>query len=92
VVGVAGMMTIFLILFNDLVRAVLGFLNAIAISLYATNARKAFGKGAAVWYIVMQCGQFHVPYYASRPLPNMFAFGLSRFALFSCEMLWGLRC
>jgi alpha-1,6-mannosyltransferase len=59
------------------VRTVLGFFNALSLSYFARNARKAFGNNAAVWYILLQASQFHIIYYASRPLPNMFAFGLS---------------
>jgi len=39
--------------------------------------QKAFGKPARFWFIILQASQFHVIYYASRTLPNMFAFALS---------------
>ena len=59
-----------------LVRAVLGFVNALALTNYAHGVRRAFGKTTALWYIAIQASQFHIFYYASRTLPNMFAFGI----------------
>ena len=37
-----------------------------------------FGTGAGIWYALFQAGQFHVIYYASRTLPNMYAFAFSK--------------
>ena len=37
--------------------------------------------GAARWYLLLQASQFHVLFYASRTLPNMFVFGLSTSSL-----------
>jgi alpha-1,6-mannosyltransferase len=59
------------------VRAVLGCFNAAALLLFARNLRTTFGPGVARWFLLLQAGQFHVLFYASRTLPNMFAFGLS---------------
>ncbi|EEP75775.1 conserved hypothetical protein [Uncinocarpus reesii 1704] len=59
-----------------LVRGILGAFNAVALMFYARAVRRAFGKEAGVWYILLQASQFHVIYYASRTLPNMFAFGI----------------
>ncbi|KAJ5295983.1 hypothetical protein PENANT_c001G06931 [Penicillium antarcticum] len=75
------------ILLNDainqqlLARGILGLLNATAIAYYATGLRHTFGKTVAIWYILLQTSQFHLIYYASRPLSNMFAFPLTTAAL-----------
>ncbi|KAI9053658.1 hypothetical protein LZ554_002612 [Drepanopeziza brunnea f. sp. 'monogermtubi'] len=62
------------------VRAVLGFYNAAAMYKYSSGLSTAFGGNVGRWYIVLQASQFHVMFYASRTLPNMFAFGLTTFA------------
>ncbi|SLM40083.1 GPI mannosyltransferase [Lasallia pustulata] len=64
-----------------LVRAILGLYNAFCILSFRNGMVKAFGRTAANWYIVFQASQFHVMYYASRTLPNFYAFGLSTLAL-----------
>lgn len=61
-----------------IVRGVLGLLNAFALLRYKDGLDKAFGTAVGRWYILLQASQFHVMYYASRTLPNMFAFGLSK--------------
>lgn len=58
------------------VRAVLGLFNAFALIFYKRCLGKAYGNGVARWYAALQASQFHVIYYASRTLPNSFAFGL----------------
>jgi alpha-1,6-mannosyltransferase len=60
-----------------IVRAVLGLLNAIALVRFKSRLDEAFGKNVGRWYILLQAAQFHVIFYASRTLPNMFALGLS---------------
>ncbi|KAL5340798.1 Alg9-like mannosyltransferase family-domain-containing protein [Aspergillus crustosus] len=62
-------------------RAILGLLNAFSILYFARALRRASGKAAAVWYLLFQASQFHVIYYASRTLSNIFAFGMTNFAL-----------
>lgn len=56
-----------------LVRGVLGLMNAAALIALGRGVQKAWGKSAGVWFAVLVAGQFHVVYYASRTLPNMFA-------------------
>ncbi|RMZ81234.1 hypothetical protein DV737_g2665, partial [Chaetothyriales sp. CBS 132003] len=63
------------------VRAILGLLNAAALLYYAFGVRRAFGKSTAAWFLFLLASQFHIFYYASRTLPNMFAFAFSTTAL-----------
>ncbi|KAK5037469.1 Dol-P-Man:Man(7)GlcNAc(2)-PP-Dol alpha-1,6-mannosyltransferase [Exophiala sideris] len=60
-----------------LVRGVLGLLNGAALISYASGVRQAYGITAANWYTALQASQFHLTYYSSRTLPNMFAFGIT---------------
>ncbi|KAM0514662.1 hypothetical protein ACHAPE_006658 [Trichoderma viride] len=62
------------------VRAVLGGFNAVCLVVFGAAVREAFGRGAARWWVVMSVTQFHVVFYLSRTLPNMFAFGLTTLA------------
>jgi alpha-1,6-mannosyltransferase len=61
-----------------IVRGVLGLVNAAALMVFAASVRRAFGNGTARWYLLLQASQFHILFYASRTLPNMFAFPLSK--------------
>jgi alpha-1,6-mannosyltransferase len=60
------------------VRAVLGLLNSYALLSFKDGLTRAYGRNVGIWYFWLQASQFHVIYYASRTLPNMFAFGLSK--------------
>ncbi|KAI1437643.1 glycosyltransferase family 22 protein [Xylaria sp. CBS 124048] len=63
-----------------IVRAILGLFNSVALLIFKSNIERAFGKSTARWYALLQASQFHVLFYASRPLPNMFAFPLTTLA------------
>lgn len=52
-------------------------MNAGALAWFARSVERAYGPITALWYVVLQGSQFHLWYYASRTLPNMFAFFLS---------------
>lgn len=60
-----------------IVRALLGLANSAALIIFKNNLERAFGRSTARWYALLQVSQFHILFYASRPLPNMFAFPLS---------------
>ncbi|EKV07142.1 Alpha-1,6-mannosyltransferase subunit (Ecm39), putative [Penicillium digitatum] len=64
-----------------LARAILGLINASSLAVYARGLRRSFGQPAAIWYILFQASQFHLMFYASRPLSNMFAFGITTLAM-----------
>ncbi|KAL1893787.1 Dol-P-Man:Man(7)GlcNAc(2)-PP-Dol alpha-1,6-mannosyltransferase [Sporothrix stenoceras] len=62
------------------VRGVLGLANAGAMVSLSRSLGAACGQSAGRWYLVLQASQFHVLFYASRTLPNMFAFFLTTWA------------
>jgi alpha-1,6-mannosyltransferase len=63
------------------VRGVLGLVNALSLISFRNAVSHTFGSTAATWYMILQTSQFHVMYYASRTLPNMFAFALSEVSM-----------
>ncbi|PHH61558.1 hypothetical protein CDD82_2134 [Ophiocordyceps australis] len=65
------------------VRALLAAANAASLVLLRRTLLHAAGAPAATWWALLMLGQFHVWYYLSRTLPNMFAFGLTTTA-FAC--------
>ncbi|ERS99829.1 hypothetical protein HMPREF1624_03194 [Sporothrix schenckii ATCC 58251] len=62
------------------VRGVLGLANAAAMVALSRSLGAACGPSAARWYVLLQASQFHVLFYASRTLPNTFAFFLTTYA------------
>jgi len=72
------------------VRGVLGLVNVACLLGLNDAVRKSFGRTAGTWFILFQTSQFHVMYYASRTLPNMFAFGFTTIALRSLMLSYAL--
>jgi alpha-1,6-mannosyltransferase len=66
---------------QTLARGILGLFNAASLISFALGVRRAFGKTTAIWYLLFQASQFHIIYYASRTLSNMFAFGITTLAM-----------
>lgn len=58
-------------------RALLGIANASTLTVFARSVNEAYGPITASWYAILQASQFHIWYYASRTLPNMFSFCFS---------------
>jgi alpha-1,6-mannosyltransferase len=57
------------------VRGVLAAFNAACLLVFRRTLAGAFGAAVGRWWVVWTVSQFHVPFYLSRTLPNMFAFG-----------------
>jgi alpha-1,6-mannosyltransferase len=68
-----------LVLIPCTVRGVLGLLNAAALIAFGRSVQRAFGTSTGVWYALFQASQFHIMYYASRTLPNMFGMLFSEY-------------
>jgi alpha-1,6-mannosyltransferase len=68
------------------VRGLLGAFNVVSLLVMSRALRRAYGRGTANWWIVMMVSQFHVNFYLTRTLPNMYAFGLSKLFLFEQEI------
>ncbi|KAK5134651.1 hypothetical protein LTR08_006307 [Meristemomyces frigidus] len=66
---------------QNLVRMILALANAGALLSVKTAVDTAYGRTAGKWFTLLQATQFHVMFYASRTLPNMFAFALTTCAL-----------
>eukprot|EP01112_Ceratiomyxa_fruticulosa_P018316 TRINITY_DN5834_c0_g2_i1.p1 TRINITY_DN5834_c0_g2~~TRINITY_DN5834_c0_g2_i1.p1 ORF type:complete len:645 (-),score=80.72 TRINITY_DN5834_c0_g2_i1:354-2288(-) len=58
-----------------IVRGVLGLLLTLCFSLFRKEVGRKFGKDTAVWLGLLTLSQFHLTFYMSRPLPNIFALG-----------------
>ncbi|EMR11356.1 hypothetical protein PNEG_00384 [Pneumocystis murina B123] len=64
-----------------LVRGTLGIYNSLAIIIFRHKIIRHYGINTGLWYGIFQASQFHIMYYASRTLPNMFAFGIYTIAI-----------
>ncbi|KAL8761604.1 MAG: hypothetical protein Q9184_002279 [Pyrenodesmia sp. 2 TL-2023] len=64
-----------------IVRAILGLWNASCLLYYRNSVAEAFGRSTANWFVLFLASGFHIMYYASRTLPNFYAFGLVTIAL-----------
>ncbi|KAF4956940.1 hypothetical protein FSARC_11419 [Fusarium sarcochroum] len=62
------------------VRGILGAANVAALLTFRYFLKRAYGAGVSAWWVVFMASQFHINYYVSRTLPNMYAFGLTTLA------------
>ncbi|ODQ55521.1 hypothetical protein SAICODRAFT_76589 [Saitoella complicata NRRL Y-17804] len=63
--------------YQYIVRGILSILMSLALYRFYTVADRALGRSTAFWFVLLQATQFHVNFYASRTLPNTFAFILT---------------
>jgi len=63
------------------VRLVLGMLVAAAMGTLRREVSKRYGRAAGVLFVAVSAAQFHLPFYATRTLPNTFALVLVTAAL-----------
>ncbi|KAI9027997.1 Alg9-like mannosyltransferase family-domain-containing protein [Hyaloraphidium curvatum] len=63
------------------VRTVLGIWTSFTLLKLRTAVSKTMGAEVGRWFVVVTAAQFHVLFWASRTLPNIFAFGLVNLAL-----------
>ncbi|KAF1355003.1 Alg9-like mannosyltransferase family-domain-containing protein [Delphinella strobiligena] len=68
-------------LYQPIARGLLGLINSMSLLYFKQAVDTAYGRTAGRWYLLLQASQFHVMFYASRTLPNMFAFSLTTLAL-----------
>lgn len=64
-----------------IVRGILATFVAISLISIRTSIARVFSPLAAFFFTLFTVIQFHIPFYASRPLSNVFAMVLSNFAL-----------
>ncbi|KAJ7072884.1 glycosyltransferase family 22 protein [Mycena amicta] len=57
-----------------IVRLVLATVNAIGLCFIRHAVSRRFGRPTGLYYTLLSCSQFHVPFWMGRTLPNMLAF------------------
>ncbi|KAN0007413.1 hypothetical protein ACTFIU_000612 [Dictyostelium citrinum] len=55
------------------VRLMLGTISCISLMILKRSISKKFGNQVAFWFTLITVSQFHLMFYISRPLPNIFA-------------------
>lgn len=61
------------------VRGLLGLLNAACLLIFRRGLDKSFGTVTGRCWIGLIVSQFHLMFYLTRTLPNMYSFGLSEY-------------
>ncbi|CAH9097925.1 unnamed protein product [Cuscuta epithymum] len=58
------------------VRLVLGCITLFTLRFFRKQIRKTFGRQVEAFFVILTASQFHMLFYCTRPLPNVFAFCL----------------
>ena len=61
-----------------IIRALLGLFNALALLVFRRSLDASFGKVTGRCWVAFITSQFHLMFYLTRTLPNMYSFGLSK--------------
>ncbi|KAF8150150.1 alpha-1,6-mannosyltransferase subunit [Crassisporium funariophilum] len=56
-----------------IVRLVLATLNALSLCVMRRGVSKRFGRTTGLFFALLTCSQFHLPFWMGRTIPNMFA-------------------
>ncbi|TCD62400.1 dolichyl-P-Man:Man(7)GlcNAc(2)-PP-dolichol alpha-1,6-mannosyltransferase [Steccherinum ochraceum] len=64
------------------VRLVLATFNAISCCLLRRAVARRFGSSTSVFFTLLSCTQFHVPFWMGRTIPNMFALITTNIAMY----------
>ncbi|CAH8526112.1 unnamed protein product [Schistosoma guineensis] len=64
-----------------IVRMCLGLIMALSLINFSHCVKKVFGKHVCIRLLIICCSQFHLAFYASRTLPNTYAFILVLYSL-----------
>ena len=62
------------------VRACIGLVVYFGLVKYLAAVKSEFGNGTSQWTCAITASQFHLIFYASRPLPNVFALAVGMYS------------
>ena len=63
------------------VRCVLAMFVLNGLQKFRASICHKYGAKTARWHLIITCSQFHIMFYASRPLPNIFALAVTMYAM-----------
>ena len=67
--------------YQVIMRVVLGFMSSYSVHTFHRSLKRNYGDAVATYASLLALAQFHLAFYASRPLPNIFAFVFTTYAL-----------
>ncbi|KAL6903401.1 hypothetical protein ACP4OV_004214 [Aristida adscensionis] len=75
-----SLLTFGVILFASVVRLLLGYVTLMSLRLLRVEVKKKFGHHVEAFFAILTAIQFHLLFYSTRPLPNIFALALVNLA------------
>ena len=71
------------------VRGALAMTVLVSLQRFRAAIETKFGPETATWHLLITSSQFHIMFYASRPLPNIFALALALNAVAFWQLIIG---